>query len=135
MLRSKINTVLYLSLVFGSGALVGVISHRLYETTTVNANTVPPRSMDEFRKRYFEQMRKWGVNDQQLDRIREILDDAKDKYDAVHAKEKPMRDQIQKEQVEAVRSTLTDTQRAEYDKWRAERERARAQNKTSTTSH
>ena len=60
MLRSKINTVLYLSLVFGSGALVGVISHRLYETTTVNANTVPPRSMDEFRKRYFEQMRKWG---------------------------------------------------------------------------
>ena len=135
MLRSKINTVLYLSLVFGSGALVGVISHRLYETTTVNANTVPPRSMDEFRKRYFEQMRKWGVNDQQLDRIREILDDAKDKYDAVHAKEKPMRDQIQKEQVEAVRATLTDTQRAEYDKWRAERERARAQNKTSTTSH
>ena len=135
MLRSKINTVLYLSLVFGSGALVGVISHRLYETTTVNANTVPPRSMDEFRKRYFEQMRKWGVNDQQLDRIREILDDAKDKYDAVHAKEKPMRDQIQKEQIEAVRATLTDTQRAEYDKWRAERERSRAQNKTSTTSH
>ena len=135
MLRSKINTVLYLSLVFGSGALVGVISHRLYETTTVNANTVPPRSMDEFRKRYFEQMRKWGVNDQQLDRIREILDDAKDKYDAVHAKEKPMRDQIQKEQIEAVRATLTDTQRVEYDKWRAERERARAQNKTSTTSH
>lgn len=135
MLRSKINTVLYLSLVFGSGALVGAISHRLYETTTVNANTVPPRSMDEFRKRYFEQMRKWGVNDQQLDHIREILDDAKDKYDAVHAKEKPMRDQIQKEQIEAVRSTLTGTQRVEYDKWRAERERARAQNKTSTTSH
>ena len=135
MLRSKINTVLYLSLVFGSGALVGVLSHRLYETTTVNANTVPPRSMDEFRKRYFEQMRKWGVNDQQLDRIREILDDAKDKYDAVHAREKPMRDQIQKEQIEAVRSALTDTQRVEYDKWRAERERARAQNKTSTTSH
>ena len=135
MLRSKINTVLYLSLVFGSGALVGVLSHRLYETTTVNANTVPPRSMDEFRKRYFEQMRKWGVNDQQIDRIREILDDAKDKYDAVHAREKPMRDQIQKEQIEAVRSALTDTQRVEYDKWRAERERARAQNKTSTTSH
>ncbi len=135
MLRSKINTVLYLSLVFGSGALVGVISHRLYETTTVNANTVPPRSMDEFRKRYFEQMRKWGVNDQQLDRIREILDDAKDKYDAVHAREKPMRDQIQKEQIEAVRSALTDSQRVEYDKWRAERERARAQNKTSASSH
>ena len=114
---------------------MGAISHRLYETTTVNANTVPPRSMDEFRKRYFEQMRKWGVNDQQLDHIREILDDAKDKYDAVHAKEKPMRDQIQKEQIEAVRSTLTGTQRVEYDKWRAERERARAQNKTSTTSH
>jgi hypothetical protein len=135
MPRSKANTALYLTLVFGSGALVGVVSHRLYETSTVNANTTPPRSMEEFRKRYFEQMRKWGVNDQQIDRIREILDEAKEKYDDLHAKEKPMRDQIQKEQIEAVRSILTDSQRAEYDKWRAERERQRAQKTTSPATH
>ena len=135
MARSKINTVLYLTLVFGSGTLVGAISHRLYQTTTVNANTTPPRSMAEFRTRYFEKMRSWGVNDQQIDKVREALDDAKEKYDAVHAREKPMRDQIQKEQIETVRAILTDAQRKEYDQWRAERERARAQNKTSPASH
>src|SRR5258705_13591536 len=127
MPRSKASTALYLSLVFGSGALVGVVSHRLYETSSVNADATPPRSMDEFRKRYFEQMRKWGVNDQQIDKIREVLDDAKEKYDSLHAQEKPKRDQIQREQIEAVRAILTDSQRSEYDKWRAERERPRAQ--------
>ena len=135
MPRNKINTILYLGLVFGSGALVGAVSHRLYQTTTVNADATPPRSMEEFRKRYFGKMRQWGVNDQQIDRIREILDDAKDKYDALNAQEKPMRDQIQKEQAEAVRSVLSESQRPEYDKWRAERERTRAQKKTSRNSH
>src|SRR5947209_13405368 len=132
MPRSKASTALYLFLVFASGALVGVVSHRLYETTTVNANTNPPRSMEEFRKRYFEQMRKWGVNDQQIDHIREVLDDAKEKYDSLHAQEKPKRDQIQREQIEAVRALLTEPQRAQYDKWRAERERQRAQKKPTT---
>jgi len=135
MPRSKINAALYLTLVFGSGALVGVVSHRLYETTSVNANTTAPRSMDEFRRRYFEQMRKWGVNDQQIERIREVLDEAKDKYDDLHAKEKPMRDQIQREQVESVRAVLTDSQRAEYDKWRGERERQRARKNAPPATH
>jgi hypothetical protein len=132
MPRSKASTALYLFLVFGSGALVGVVSHRLYETTSVNANSTAPRSMEEFRKRYFEQMRKWGVNDQQIDRIREVLDDAKEKYDSLHAAEQPKRDQIQKEQIEAVRAILTESQRAQYDKWRVERERQRAQKKPAT---
>ena len=135
MVRSRINTVLYLGLVFGSGALVGAVSHRLYQTTTVNANTTPPRSMAEFRTRYFEKMRSWGVNDQQIEKVREALDDAKEKYDAVHAQEKPMRDQIQKEQIEAVRAILTDAQRAEYDKWRAERELSRGHHNASGASH
>ena len=135
MVRSRINTVLYLGLVFGSGALVGAVSHRLYQTTTVNANTTPPRSMAEFRTRYFEKMRSWGVNVQQIDKIREALDDAKEKYDAIHAREKPMRDQIQKEQIEAVRAILTDAQRTEYDKWRAERELSRGYHNASGTSH
>lgn len=133
MPRSKIGATLYLVLVFASGALVGVVSHRLYETTTVNANTTPPRSMEEFRRRYFEQMRKWGVNDQQIDRVREALDEAKEKYDDLHATEKPKRDQIQRDQVEAVRSILTEAQRVEYDKWRAERERQRTQNAQKKT--
>lgn len=125
------NAFLYLTLVFGSGVLVGAVSHRLYQTTSVNANTTPPRSMEDFRTRYFEQMRKWGVNDQQIDHIREILDDAKDKYDALQAKEKPIRDQIQKEQIEAVRAVLNDEQRTNYDQWRAEREKSRARSRAA----
>jgi hypothetical protein len=133
MPRTRVNTALYLGLVFGSGALVGVVSHRLYETASVNANTAAPKSMDEFRKRYFDQMRKWGVNEEQISHIREILDDAKDKYDALHAAEKPKRDQIQKDQIEAVRAVLTDAQRVQYDKWRVERQRA--QKNSTPASH
>jgi hypothetical protein len=125
MPRTPYSTAIYLVLVFGSGALVGVVSHRLYETGSVNANSAAPRTSAEFRQRYFAEMRKWGVNEEQIGRIRIVLDDSKKQFDELHAKEKPLRDKIQQDHVEAVRAILTESQRAQYDKWREERERRR----------
>jgi len=126
MPRTRLSTALYLILVFASGALVGVVSHRLYDTSSASANT-SPRSMTEFRKRYLDGMReKVGANEAQIAEIVKTLDDTKRKTDALQAQEKPLHDQIQQEHVDAIKAILNDQQKIAYDNWRAERERAKA---------
>jgi len=124
MPRTRFSAAVYLFLVFGSGILVGIVSHRLYVTTTVNANNsvVVPRTMDDVRKRYLSDMRaRVGVNDTQIGSINQILDETKRKFDDLHKQEKPLRDRIQQEQVESIRAVLTDEQKNAYEKWREER--------------
>jgi len=127
MSRTRFTPAIYLALVFASGILVGVVSHRLYETSTVNANNLPaqPRTMDEVRKRYLSDMRaKVGVNDTQIAAVNTILDETKHKFDDLHRQEKPLRDKIQQEQIESIRAILTSDQSNAYDKWRADRAKA-----------
>jgi hypothetical protein len=130
MPRTRFGAAAYLILVFASGILVGIVSHRLYETTTVNANNTvaqAPRTMDDVRKRYLSDMRaKVGVNDDQIASVTRILDETKRKFDDLHREEKPLRDKIQQEQVEAIRMVLNDQQRTAYENWRAERARLQA---------
>jgi hypothetical protein len=126
MLRTRLSAALYLAIVFASGVLVGVVSHRLYVTNTASANTAP-RTMDEFRRRYLGEMKdKVGANDEQLAAVGRILDETKGKFDALHAQEKPLHDKIQQEQVDAIKALLNDQQKVAFDEWRAERERRRA---------
>jgi hypothetical protein len=132
MARTRFSAAIYLVLVFASGILVGAVSHRLYETSTVTANsTVPvPRTMEEVRKRYLADMRaKVGINDSQLSAVNAILDDTKRKFDELHRQEKPLRDKIQQEQVESIRALMNEDQRNAYEKWRAERARLQAEDK------
>ena len=125
MLRSKTTAGFYLVLVFLSGILVGTVSHRLYVTTTASANS-SPRTMTEFRKRYLAEMRRRvGVNDTQMATINQVLDDTKRKFDDLHAKEKPLHDQIQQEQIDGIKAVLSDPQKTAFDNWRVERERAK----------
>jgi hypothetical protein len=125
MLRTRLSAALYLVIVFASGILVGVVSHRLYVTNTASANSAP-RTMDEFRKRYLGEMKeKVGANDEQLASVARILDETKQKFDALHAEEKPRHDKIQQDQVDAIKALLTDPQKTAYDEWRADRERRR----------
>jgi len=126
MPRTRFSAAVYLLLVFASGILVGIVSHRLYVTATVNANNTvaAPRTMDDVRKKYLSEMRaRVGVNDAQLTSINLILDSTKQKFDELHRQEKPLRDKIQQEQVESIRALLTDTQRTSYEQWREERAR------------
>ena len=126
--RNRYSAFVYLVLVFASGILVGVVSHRLYVTSTVSAITAPPRTMDEVRKKYLAEMRaKVGVNDEQLASVNQILDDTKHKFDELHKKEKPLHDAIQQEQIDSVSALLTPPQKIAYDNWRAERARLQAE--------
>ena len=129
MPRTRVSAALYLVLVFASGILVGVVSHRLYVTSTVSATGIipAPRTMDEVRKKYLADMRaKVGVNEQQVASVNQILDDTKRKFDELHAQEKPMHDKVTQEQVDAISALLTPPQKIAYDKWREERARLHA---------
>jgi len=121
MPRTKLNAALYLALVFASGILVGAVSHRLYETKTVNASAAP-RTMEEFRRRYLAEMRaRVGANDAQIASVTRILDDTKRKFDDLHAQEKRQKDTIAQQQHDAIAEVLTPKQKIAFDNWRAER--------------
>src|SRR5579863_6198612 len=125
--RSRTTIALYLVLVFASGILVGVESHRMYATTsTARAKTDPPKNMGEFRRRYLDGMKtQVGVSDTQLAQINIILEDTKKKVNELAAAEKPLHDQILQEHVDQIKDLLSPQQKIAYDNWRAERERAK----------
>src|SRR5215469_5596472 len=121
MPRSRFSIAFYLILVFASGILVGVVSHRLYATTSASAKTPPP-SMGEFRRRYLEGMRtQVGASEEQLKAVDAILEDTRRKLNELVAKEKPLHDQIRDEHIEQIRALLNDQQKAAYDNWRVAR--------------
>jgi len=127
MPRTRFSIAMYLVLVFASGILVGIVSTRLYATSTAIANS-SPSNISEFRKRYLAGMRtRVGASESQIAAITKQLDETKHKYDELAAMEQPLHDKIQEEHVEAIKALLTPQQAAAYDDWRAERGRAKAQ--------
>ena len=122
MPRTRLSAILYLILVFVSGVLVGIASTRLY---AVKASVPPPpapRTMAEFTRRYTDEMRqRVGVNNEQVAAVEKILIDTKKRYDDLRREQRPMRDRIQQEQVDAIREVLTDAQKPAYETWRLER--------------
>lgn len=127
MTGNRTSAILYLTLVFASGILVGGVSHRLYMTTSASASTTTETSA-QWRKRYLKTMKeKVAVSDAQISVVDKLISDAKRKMDDLRAQEKPIHDKLQQELIEDIRSGLNDQQKAAYDTWRAERERARLQ--------
>jgi hypothetical protein len=122
MPRTRLSAILYLTLVFVSGVLVGIASTRLYAVKASVPTPAAPRTMAEFTRRYTDEMRqKVGVNDEQVAAVEKILTDTKKRYDDLRREQRPMRDRIQQEQVDAIRAVLTDGQKPAYETWRAER--------------
>src|ERR1700722_13878644 len=126
MPRSRVSIALYLILVFASGVLVGVVSHRLDATTSIASANNSPQSMGELRRRYLEGMRKQvGASEAQIVEINKILEDTKKKVDELAASEKPLHDKIQQDHIDQIKDLLNPQQRIAYDNWRAARERAK----------
>jgi hypothetical protein len=121
MPRTRLSAILYLLLVFASGVLVGVASTRLY-AVKASVPSPAPRTMAEFTRRYTDEMRRrLGANDEQVAAVEKILVDTKKRYDDLRREQRPMRDRIQQEQVDAIREVLTDAQKPAYEAWRMER--------------
>ncbi len=134
MKRTTRLTALYVALVFLSGAVVGGFAHRLYTLNTVMATSPKP---DDFRRTYLGELSsRLGLSGQQLTQVSAILDSTKTRYDEVRAKwdkeakvkAKPELKAIHEDQVQKVKGVLSESQQAEYDKFRMEREKRRQQN-------
>jgi Spy/CpxP family protein refolding chaperone len=121
MRRSNLATLLYLALVFLSGAVAGGFAHRLYMMKTVSAATTGPRNHAEFRKRYLEEMRtRLHLTDAQAAQLQQIMD-------ATDQRLREMRKSIDEQHTHRILAMLNDDQKAEYAKIREEREKRRQQ--------
>ena len=142
-MRSRtLSTVLYVSLVFLSGAVVGGFAHRLYTMNPVLASPASPKPED-FRRKYLDEIRsRLSLSEEQLKQISAILDSTKARYNEVRVKwdkdakvkAKPELKAIHEDQVHKIKGILSETQQAEYDKFRMEREKRRQQNSKPTPS-
>ena len=112
MPRTRLSAIFYLLLVFASGILVGVVSTRLYAVKASVPASTAPRTMAELRSRYMTEMRKRipELREDQAAAVAKILDDTKKKFDDIRREERPTRDHIQQEQIDAIRAVLTDAQ-------------------------
>lgn len=140
MNRAGQSPTLYLLLVFLSGAAVGGFGHRLYTMNTVLAGPVAPKP-DDYRRELVKEMRsRLSLSNQQVSQLTTILDNTKARYHEVKARwdhqakeaSRPELHAIQLDSVQQIKSILSDTQRAEYEKFRAEREKRRQQNKVTS---
>jgi uncharacterized membrane protein len=120
---------LYVLLVFLSGAMVGVVSYRLYSAKTVIAtqsNTQPKIKPEEWRKHVVEDMRtRLKLSDEQVGKLQGAFDSTRQRFAAYDQRNKAERKSIIEDQHQTIRSFLDDQQRAEYDKYLLERQQKR----------
>src|SRR6266700_1644662 len=131
MKRATLSTALYVTLVFLSGAVVGGFAHRLYMVNSVFSGPVSPKP-EEVRHKIVEDMRtRLSLTDQQVTQLSAIMDSTKARFHEVkakwdkeaHIRAKPELKAIQEDQVQKIKEILTEAQRPEYDKYRADREK------------
>lgn len=132
-----LSSGLYLLLVFLGGAAVGGFAYRLYTMNTVLAGPASAKP-DDYRRDMVNEMRsRLSLTERQVSQLTTILDDTKTRYHEVknrwdrQAKEasKPELKAIQAESIQQIKGILSETQRVEYDKLRAEREKRRQESR------
>jgi Spy/CpxP family protein refolding chaperone len=111
MRRSNFATLVYLLVVFASGAVVGGFAIRLWMGA--------PPSHAELNRQYIQDMRgRLHLTDAQVTQLKEIMSATDQRMHDMHKT-------IKEEHIQKVVAMLDDNQRAEYAKLRAEREKHR----------
>jgi hypothetical protein len=126
MKRPNFSVISYLVLVFLSGVLVGVVGFGLYNARSVSASLkTNPCTATAVRQRYMADMEsRLKLQPEQVQRLSGILEGTHDRFKALRLKYKPEVTAIQDEQATSIRGMLNESQRAEYEKIRREREQA-----------
>lgn len=118
---TRVSVVLYVVLVFSSGAVLGAFVHRAFDASSVSAEA--PRNPDEFRKRYLAEMKsRVKVTDEQLKDLVVVLDETRANFRKTRESIEPEMARIRNEQHERIVALLTPNQAVEYEKMRKERE-------------
>lgn len=125
MKPSSLSAALYVALVFASGVVVGAFGHRLLFVNSVNSSNRPPNP-EEWRRKYNEEIRtRLSLSPEQFTKLQAILDETRQRFRDLRERSKPQMKAIQDEQVQKINAILDERQRAEYTKFREERERRR----------
>jgi hypothetical protein len=118
MKRPTVSIILYLCLVFLSGALVGGFGFSLYSKRWADEKSSPQRMQD----RYLEDMRTHlKLSGDQVQKLKAIMEATGKRFHALREKTRPEEREIHEQHVQSVRAILSDAQRTEYDKLREER--------------
>ncbi|MDQ2949489.1 MAG: hypothetical protein M3Y27_26720 [Acidobacteriota bacterium] len=127
MNRSTLTIAFYLLLVFASGVAVGGFGYHLYTGTPVNAarlgDNKPRLSPEEWRREYLSEMQtRVHLTPAQLQELNGILDSTRSLFHDAREKNNLELKTLRENQANRIRAILTDEQRPEYEKLRAERE-------------
>jgi len=123
MARTSLTIGFYLLLVFSSGVAVGGFGYRLYSGTPVKAEGPSRLSPEEWRKQYLGEMQtRVHLTPAQVQQMNTILDETRTLFHESREKHNQELHGLREDQANRIRAILTDEQRPEYEKLRAERE-------------
>ena len=127
--RTNFPIAVYLLLVFLSGALVGAFGYRLYTVAGVSATSSVNTTQDERRQRFVNDLhQRLSLNADQLQKLGTILDECRTRSRAIHHQIEPQMAELRRAQEDKIRAILTPSQQPEFDRWRAERQKAAKDN-------
>jgi len=123
---------LYVLMVFLSGVLAGAVGYRLYNAKSVNATDPvarkPRPSPEEWRRHMVEEMHKrLKLTDDQVTKLQAAFDGTRQSFDEYDQRAKAERKAIIEQQHDEIRAFLHPEQKAEYEKFLAERQKRRAE--------
>ena len=122
--RSNLVVVGSMLLVFLAGAVVGGFADHLFFPRQPKARL----TQEQFKNKLIADLNKrLNLQPDQLDKLKAIFDATGVRFHEIHNKIEPDLTALRSEHDDKVRAILNPPQRTEYDKWRAERERQRAE--------
>jgi hypothetical protein len=122
MTRKTLPIAFYLLLVFVSGSVVGALGYRTYNPPTARSVSAP-LPPDEWRRRYIDETRsRLSLTDDQVDKLRAMLDQTEMRFREARERENQEIRQIGEDHYQRVRTMLTPEQLPKYEKLHQERE-------------
>ncbi len=137
MLKTRTSAILSMALVFVSGALLGGLAYRAYNTSTSSATTQRRPSQAEFRQRYISDMTaRVKLDNQQVAELVKILDSSDEDLRPIIAqrraedqarfeKRRAENMEFQKSLNAKIDAMLRPDQRPAFQQWRDERQKER----------
>jgi hypothetical protein len=120
------TAILWLLIVFLSGTVVGVASHRYFTRETIAKEERRSPSREQVRQEYLGKLRdRIGVSEEQIAKIVTILDEGRAASDARRKAMDTDMNAIQDQTREKMRAIFTPEQLVKYEAWREERKRER----------
>ncbi len=125
---SRATIVMYIGLVFASGAVLGMFGQRLYDAAPVSSTSRRPNP-EEFRKKALAEYKsRLNLTDDQVLKFNALMDETRARVGEVRQQMHPLYEKIHEEQKAKVRAILTPDQRIEYEKMIKQREEHEKQN-------